>query len=58
MRLIEREGKPYLHLLQPGQMLGAGSFLRAGSFRAPAAVVESLPPAQQASLRLDSNDTG
>src|SRR5262249_2009702 len=48
----------YLHLLQPGQLLGAGSFLRSGSFRPPAEVVASLPPMQQASLRLDYNDTG
>lgn len=58
LRLIERDGQPYLHLLQPGHMLGAGSYLRAGSFRIPGDLIDSLAPVALASLRMDFADTG
>jgi hypothetical protein len=58
LRLVERDGKPHLHLLQPGQMLGAGSYLRSGSFKIPGDLIDSLAPSAIASLRMAFNDLG
>src|SRR5882672_12022515 len=35
LRLVDHDGRAFLHLLQPGTLLSAGSYLRGSPFRSP-----------------------
>lgn len=58
LRLIEREGKPLLHLLQPGTIVNAGSYLRGSPFLPPDERVASLTPGTLAALHLELAPSG
>ena len=58
LRLVEREGKPALHLLQPGTIVNAGSYLHGSPFRPPEELVASLTPGTLGALHFEMTPAG
>jgi hypothetical protein len=58
LRLSERDGRPLLHLLQPGTIVNAGSYLRGSPFLPPDERVASLTPGTLAALHLELAPSG
>jgi hypothetical protein len=58
LRFVERDGKPALHLLQPGTIVNAGSYLHGSAFRPPEELVASLTPGTLGALHFELTPAG